>query len=70
MHQPVVATPNDFLVPALSVTDPDLCHDRGPEFPRPKDSAGMTVAHGFPSESVHVSGGRCDHLISLLLEPE
>ena len=70
MHQPVVATvtPNDSLVPTLSVTDPDLCHVRGPEFPRPKDWAGMAVAHGVPS--VDVSGRRCDHLMALRPKPE
>ncbi len=41
-------------VPGLG---PDLCHDRGPAFPRPWDCDGVTVALGV--SSVMVSGLAC-----------
>ena len=51
MHKPVVATLFDS---PLSGLGPELCHDRGPDLPHPRDCVSVTVAHGVAS--VVVSG--------------
>ena len=65
MHTPVVATLNGSTVLTVPGLGPELCHDRGPDFPlltefrgpdlpHPRDCASVTVAHGVAS--VVVSG--------------
>ena len=56
MHAPVVATLNGSTVLTVPGLGPELCHDRGPDLPHPRDCVSVTVAHGVASASVVVSG--------------